>query len=98
MGIFSKKEKFYSIEEMKQMLTNPKYSGYTAIAVEEGNPYTKFRLVKKDIAAKQIGYINQGRRAFSERISNGGQYKEIKPQVNYINQPYNEATSNDYYR
>ncbi len=97
MGIFSKREKFYSIEEMKQMLTNPKYSGYTAVAVEDGNPYTKFRLVKKDIAAKQIGYINQNRREFHNRISGDGRYVGIHAQHKETNPPYPENfRPNDY--
>ena len=80
------------------MLTDSKFKEYTAIAVDERNPDTKFRLVKKDVVAKHIGYINQGRRAFSDRISNEGQYKNIKPQGNYLNQPYNKDISNDYCR
>lgn len=68
MGLFTKKDKIYPLEEVMKKLQTPKYENHTTIPVEGG-----FLLVKKEKAVEEIEKIkmsNISNRQKNQIISN----------------------------
>lgn len=73
MGLFTKKDKIYPLEEAMKKLQTPKYENHTTIPVEGG-----FLLVKKEKAVEEIEKIkmsNINNRQKNQIINNQSPFK-----------------------
>lgn len=70
MGLFTKKDKIYPLEEAMKKLQTPKYENHTTIPVEGG-----FLLVRKERAAEKIETIKTYNRRKNRIINNQTSFK-----------------------